>query len=110
VYSSKRLNSDGGLKQGPDVMSGERFEMSQTQAAAAPVKQFDNFEHGFQLFTDVSLGLFGRTRGGPAKVAVIASGLPCLCHRHRLRRLSDRDRGLEMCCLARWCVASMSAS
>ncbi|WP_292616937.1 TRAP transporter fused permease subunit, partial [Nitrobacter sp. 62-23] len=28
-----------------------------------------------QLFTDVSLGLFGRTRGGPAKVAVIASGL-----------------------------------
>lgn len=28
-----------------------------------------------QLFTDVSLGLFGRTRGGPAKVAVIASGM-----------------------------------
>jgi TRAP transporter 4TM/12TM fusion protein len=28
-----------------------------------------------QLFTDVSLGLFGRTRGGPAKVAVFASGL-----------------------------------
>jgi TRAP-type uncharacterized transport system fused permease subunit len=28
-----------------------------------------------QLFTDVSLGLFGRTRGGPAKVAVVASGL-----------------------------------
>jgi TRAP-type uncharacterized transport system fused permease subunit len=26
-----------------------------------------------QLFTDVSLGLFGRTRGGPAKVAVFAS-------------------------------------
>ena len=28
-----------------------------------------------QLFTDVSLGLFGRSRGGPAKVAVFASGL-----------------------------------
>jgi TRAP transporter 4TM/12TM fusion protein len=28
-----------------------------------------------QLFTDVSLGLFGRTRGGPAKVAVFSSGL-----------------------------------
>jgi TRAP transporter 4TM/12TM fusion protein len=28
-----------------------------------------------ELFTDVSLGLFGRTRGGPAKVAVLASGL-----------------------------------
>ena len=28
-------------------MSGARFEMSQTHAAAAPVKQFDNFEHGF---------------------------------------------------------------
>jgi TRAP transporter 4TM/12TM fusion protein len=28
-----------------------------------------------KLFTDVSLGLFGRTRGGPAKVAVFASGL-----------------------------------
>jgi TRAP transporter 4TM/12TM fusion protein len=28
-----------------------------------------------QLFTDVSLGLFGRARGGPAKVAVFASGL-----------------------------------
>jgi len=28
-----------------------------------------------QLFTDVSLGLFGRTRGGPAKVAVVASGM-----------------------------------
>jgi TRAP transporter 4TM/12TM fusion protein len=28
-----------------------------------------------QLFTDVALGLFGRTRGGPAKVAVFASGL-----------------------------------
>ena len=28
-----------------------------------------------QLFTDVSLGLFGRTRGGPAKVAVFASGM-----------------------------------
>lgn len=28
-----------------------------------------------QLFTDVSLGLFGGTRGGPAKVAVFASGL-----------------------------------
>jgi TRAP transporter 4TM/12TM fusion protein len=28
-----------------------------------------------QLFIDVSLGLFGRTRGGPAKVAVFASGL-----------------------------------
>lgn len=27
------------------------------------------------LFTDVSLGLFGRTRGGPAKVAVVASGM-----------------------------------
>src|SRR5437763_866542 len=28
-----------------------------------------------ELFTDVSLGLFGRTRGGPAKVAVFASGM-----------------------------------
>ncbi|MDE2469499.1 MAG: TRAP transporter fused permease subunit [Bradyrhizobium sp.] len=28
-----------------------------------------------QLFTDISLGLFGRTRGGPAKVAVFASGM-----------------------------------
>src|SRR5712672_1344725 len=28
-----------------------------------------------RLFTDVSLGLFGRTQGGPAKVAVISSGL-----------------------------------
>ncbi len=28
-----------------------------------------------QLFTDVSLGLFGRSRGGPAKVAVFASGM-----------------------------------
>ncbi len=28
-----------------------------------------------QLFTDVSLGLFGGTRGGPAKVAVVASGM-----------------------------------
>src|SRR3954462_3220852 len=28
-----------------------------------------------QLFTDVSLGLFGRARGGPAKVAVFASGM-----------------------------------
>jgi TRAP transporter 4TM/12TM fusion protein len=28
-----------------------------------------------QLFTDVSLGLFGRTRGGAAKVAVVASGM-----------------------------------
>ena len=28
-----------------------------------------------QLFTDVSLGLFGHTRGGPAKVAVFASGM-----------------------------------
>jgi TRAP transporter 4TM/12TM fusion protein len=28
-----------------------------------------------KLFTDVSLGLFGGTRGGPAKVAVVASGL-----------------------------------
>src|SRR3954452_18206432 len=28
-----------------------------------------------QLFTDVSLSLFGRTRGGPAKVAVFASGM-----------------------------------
>ena len=28
-------------------MSGEGFEMSQTHAAAAPVKGFDNFEHGF---------------------------------------------------------------
>src|ERR1700750_2895309 len=28
-----------------------------------------------QLFTDVSLGLFGRTRGGPAQVAVVASGM-----------------------------------
>ena len=28
-----------------------------------------------KLFTDVSLGLFGGTRGGPAKVAVIASGM-----------------------------------
>jgi TRAP transporter 4TM/12TM fusion protein len=28
-----------------------------------------------QLFTDVSLGLFGSTRGGPAKVAVFASGM-----------------------------------
>src|SRR3954462_14535411 len=28
-----------------------------------------------QLFTDVSLGLFGRTRGGPAKGAVFASGM-----------------------------------
>ncbi len=28
-----------------------------------------------QLFTDVSLGLFGGTRGGPAKVAVFASGM-----------------------------------
>src|ERR1700675_658049 len=28
-----------------------------------------------QLFTDVSLGLFGRTRGGPAKDAVFASGM-----------------------------------
>lgn len=27
------------------------------------------------LFTDVSLGLFGRARGGPAKVAVFSSGL-----------------------------------
>ncbi|MBI3701795.1 MAG: TRAP transporter permease [Afipia sp.] len=27
-----------------------------------------------KLFTDVSLGLFGGTRGGPAKVAVVASG------------------------------------
>jgi TRAP transporter 4TM/12TM fusion protein len=28
-----------------------------------------------KLFTDVSLGLFGGTRGGPAKVAVVASGM-----------------------------------
>src|SRR6476620_1543659 len=28
-----------------------------------------------QLFPDVSLGLFGRARGGPAKVAVFASGM-----------------------------------
>lgn len=28
-----------------------------------------------QLFTDVSMGLFGRSRGGPAKVAVFSSGL-----------------------------------
>jgi TRAP transporter 4TM/12TM fusion protein len=28
-----------------------------------------------QLFTDVALGLFGRSRGGPAKVAVFASGM-----------------------------------
>jgi TRAP transporter 4TM/12TM fusion protein len=28
-----------------------------------------------QLFTDVSLGMFGITRGGPAKVAVFASGM-----------------------------------
>src|SRR5258708_5623765 len=28
-----------------------------------------------QLFTDVSLGLFGRTRGGPANGAVVASGM-----------------------------------
>ena len=28
-----------------------------------------------QLFTDFSLGLFGGTRGGPAKVAVVASGM-----------------------------------
>jgi TRAP transporter 4TM/12TM fusion protein len=28
-----------------------------------------------RLFTDVSLGLFGGTRGGPAKVAVFASGM-----------------------------------
>ena len=28
-----------------------------------------------QLFTDVALGLVGRTRGGPAKVAVFASGM-----------------------------------
>ncbi|MGB3445249.1 MAG: TRAP transporter permease [Xanthobacteraceae bacterium] len=28
-----------------------------------------------QLFTDVSLGIFGGTRGGPAKVAVVASGM-----------------------------------
>src|SRR6185295_11400007 len=28
-----------------------------------------------QLFTDVSLALFGRARGGPAKVAVFASGM-----------------------------------
>lgn len=28
-----------------------------------------------QLFTDVSLGLFGGSRGGPAKVAVFASGM-----------------------------------
>jgi len=28
-----------------------------------------------QLFTDVALGLFGRSRGGPAKVAVVASGM-----------------------------------
>jgi TRAP transporter 4TM/12TM fusion protein len=28
-----------------------------------------------RLFTDVSLGLFGRTRGGPAKVAVFASAM-----------------------------------
>ncbi len=28
-----------------------------------------------QLFTDVALGLFGRTRGGPAKVAVFSSGM-----------------------------------
>ncbi|HWW47806.1 MAG TPA: TRAP transporter permease [Xanthobacteraceae bacterium] len=28
-----------------------------------------------QLFTDVSLGLFGGSRGGPAKVAVVASGM-----------------------------------
>jgi TRAP transporter 4TM/12TM fusion protein len=28
-----------------------------------------------KLFTDVSLGLFGGTRGGPAKVAVFASGM-----------------------------------
>src|ERR1700687_4301826 len=28
-----------------------------------------------QLFTDVSLGLFGRARGGPAKVAAVASGM-----------------------------------
>ena len=28
-----------------------------------------------KLFTDFSLGLFGHTRGGPAKVAVISSGL-----------------------------------
>ena len=28
-----------------------------------------------QLFTDVSLGMFGGTRGGPAKVAVFASGM-----------------------------------
>lgn len=28
-----------------------------------------------KLFTDVSLGIFGGTRGGPAKVAVVASGM-----------------------------------
>jgi TRAP transporter 4TM/12TM fusion protein len=28
-----------------------------------------------RLFTDVSLGLFGRSRGGPAKVALFASGM-----------------------------------
>jgi len=28
-----------------------------------------------QLFTDVSLGVFGGSRGGPAKVAVVASGM-----------------------------------
>jgi len=28
-----------------------------------------------RLFTDVSLGLFGHARGGPAKVAVVASGM-----------------------------------
>ena len=28
-----------------------------------------------QLFTDVSLGIFGGSRGGPAKVAVVASGM-----------------------------------
>jgi TRAP transporter 4TM/12TM fusion protein len=28
-----------------------------------------------ELFTDVALGLFGRSRGGPAKVAVFASGM-----------------------------------
>ena len=28
-----------------------------------------------KLFTDVSLGMFGGTRGGPAKVAVVASGM-----------------------------------
>jgi len=40
-----------------------------------PVRLFLEHAGMIQLFTDVSLGLFGRTRGGPAKVAVFASGM-----------------------------------